>query len=159
MAMCTNATRVSHRIPAFREFLSEKRIAFLKHFSFLKMWRSFPNSENIVPGRKIHFRHKATDAIMKKNHIFQRLWQNQFIFYIIWDEVFKSGLSKFLKAAFHKRLSIHSWILCPSVTINAIWIFMISKYLEENSRSKISKMCMSYWFILGSLSALKQQPH
>ena len=31
---------------------------------------------------------------------------------IIWDKVFKSGLSKFLKAVFHKIYLVHSWILC-----------------------------------------------
>ena len=33
--------------------------------------------------------------------------------YIIWDKIFKSGLSKFFKGCLPQNLLIHSWILCP----------------------------------------------
>ena len=41
---------------------------------------------------------------------------------IIWDKVFKGGLSKVLKAAFHKIYLVHSWTLCL--------ILVVGRYLR-----------------------------
>ena len=44
-----------------------------------------------------------------------------FFRYCIWDQVFKTGLSKFLKAVFHKLCLVHSWILCSYRALSNIY--------------------------------------
>ena len=39
--------------------------------------------------------------------------RNRYFPTCIWNKLFKSGLSKFLKAAFHKFYLVYSGILCP----------------------------------------------
>ena len=66
----------------------------------------------IVDTEQVHACWNVVKKIFNKTQCFHSsISFTYFIF--IWDEVFKSGLSKFLKAVFHKIYLAHSWILCP----------------------------------------------
>ena len=61
--------------------------------------------------------------------------------YIIWDKIFKSGLSKFFKGCLPQNLLIHSWILCP------IWSWFLVDMCKMMTSPDHFFIFSRFWFL------------